>query len=193
MIRSLKSAVAIAAVLLGTGFLWAQSGSRPAVTRPQNGAGAVPSGTYRQTTPQQPREVPFEEKLWDWLQKAQYKNWGPLPGVTADAYRGEEPHGAALRLYANRVAAGKSSELPLGSILVKENYSEDAQTLMGITVMYRAKGFDPEHGDWFWAKYEADGRVSQMNGMPVAGRVGMCIECHSGAGGKDFSFANDGR
>ena len=131
--------------------------------------------------------------MWDWLQKAQYKNWAPLPGITADAYKGQEPHGAALRLYVNRTAAGNPSELPHGSILVKENYAPDAKTLMATTVMYRSKGYDPEHGDWFWAKYEPDGRVARMNGMSVAGRVEMCIECHGGASGGDYSFGNDRR
>jgi hypothetical protein len=193
MNRSITVVAGAAMLAAMTSYLWAQSGSRAPVTTPQGGSGTAPSGAYRQSTPQPPREAPFEARLWDWLQKVQYKNWAPLPGVTADPYQGEEPHGAALRLYANRVAAGKPDALPHGSILVKENYSADARTLMGITVMYRAKDYDPEHGDWFWVKYESDGRVAQMNGMSVAGRVGMCIDCHSGAGGKDFSFANDAR
>jgi hypothetical protein len=106
-------------------------------------------------------------------------------------FPGEGPHGAFLKLYANRVAAGAPRELPHGSILVKENYGPDRQTLMAITVMYRSKGFDPEHHDWYWVKYEPDGRVSQMAGMPVRGKVSMCLECHGGAGGGDFAFTND--
>jgi hypothetical protein len=190
MQKRIKLAICgVALPALACGFLFAQSGTRGAAS----GAGAAQSGGYRTVGPQSAAEQPFEVRLWDWLQKAQYKNWGPLPGVTADAYKGEEPHGTALRLYVNRTAAGSSSELPPGSILVKENYAPNVKTLMAITVMYRAKGFDPEHGDWFWAKYEPDGRVSRMNGMPAAGRVGMCIECHSGAGGGDYSFSNDRR
>lgn len=57
--------------------------------------------------------------------------------------------------------------------------------------MYRTKDYDPAHQDWYWVKYEPDGRVSQMGGMPVGGKVSMCIDCHAGAGGGDFAFAND--
>ncbi len=28
-----------------------------------------------------------------------------------------------------------------------------------ITVMYKAAGFNPEVGDWFWAKFTPDGKV----------------------------------
>lgn len=62
---------------------------------------------------------------------------------------------------------------------------------MALTVMYRSKEFDSTNNDWYWVKYEPNGRVSEMADMPVAGRVGMCIECHGGAGGDDFVFAND--
>jgi len=162
----------------------AQSGSRGSGMAPQQrSAPAV-------VAPRQ-QQQPFEEKLWNWIQSAQYKNWAPMPGQSDDAYPGESPHGEKLKLYVNRIAAGNPKQLPLGSLLIKENYGADGQTLMAVTVMYRSRGFDPEHGDWYWAKYEADGRVATMKGMPVAGRVGMCIECHTAAGGGDYSFAND--
>ena len=67
--------------------------------------------------------------------------------------------------------------------------------MMALTVMYRSRGYEPKHDDWYWIKYNADGAVDkaprEMGGMPLAGRVGVCIDCHSGAEGKDFIFAND--
>lgn len=164
--------------------VFAQSGSRGGMAPQQR------SAPREQAVPVQ-REQTFDEKMWSWLQAAQYKNWAPLPGQSADAYPGESPHGDKLRLYVNRTAVGRPNELPIGSMLVKENYAADGQTLMAITVMYRSRGFDPDHGDWYWAKYEPDGRVARMNGMPVSGRVGMCIECHTSAKGGDFAFSND--
>jgi len=66
---------------------------------------------------------------------------------------------------------------------------------MVITVMQRSKGYDPEHGDWYYAKYMPDGKIAitppEMKSMPVAGKFMTCIECHSGAGGNDFAFFND--
>jgi len=166
------------------------SGTRPGGVAPrQSGSGARPS-TGNSTQRPAGRE-PFEVKFWNWLQSVQYRNWAPLPGQTAGAYAGESPHGAQVKLFANRTAVGDPEALPVGSVLVKENFAEDGRTLMAITVMYRSTAFDPEHGDWFWAKYEPDGQVSQMDGMSVAGRVQMCADCHGNAGGGDYSFAND--
>lgn len=135
--------------------------------------------------------APFEERFYNFLASAQYQNWAPLPPAGGDFYPGEGPHGAFLKIYANRIAASSPKELPHGSILIKENYARDRATLMAITVMYRAKGYDQKNGDWYWVKYDPNGRVSRMNDMPIAGRVKMCAECHSGAGGDDFVFAND--
>lgn len=136
-------------------------------------------------------ESPFEERFWMYLQQAQYRNWAPLPGVTGDAYHGNSPHGDKVRVYANRVAATGEGKLPIGSILIKENFDASGSRLMAVTVMYRAEGFAPDAGDWHWTKYEADGTVATMNGMRVTGKVGMCTECHRSAAGGDYVFSND--
>jgi hypothetical protein len=133
----------------------------------------------------------FEQKLWDYLKGARYENWAPIPGKSDDFYAGQSPHGDFLKLYVNRVAAGHPKELPHGSVLVKENYGRDKRTLMAITVMYRSKDFDPTSQDWYYVKYEPNGKASEMLGVRVAGKVKMCIDCHSTANGGDFVFAND--
>lgn len=137
----------------------------------------------------------FESRFWRWLQSAQYKNWAPQPGKTGDIYEGQSPHGAFLKVYMNRTAAGKPNEMPHGSILVKENYGKDKKTLMAVTVMYRAKGYDKDHKDWYWVKYMPDGTVAktppEKGSKPIAGRFPSCIACHEGADGDDYSFAND--
>ena len=82
--------------------------------------------------------------------------------------------------------------LPVGSIIVKENYAAD-RSLKAITVMYKSKGFNPAAGDWFWAKYNPDGTVamSAADAMTLSGRVKACIDCHHSADGDDFAFFND--
>jgi len=173
----------LAAVLSTVGWVAAQSGTRrPAAGTPQQG---TTQGSRQRA------ETPFEERLWAFLQQAQYRNWGPLSGQTGDAYPGHSPHGEMVKLFANRPAAGRPAELPYGSILVKENFDRTGEKLLAITVMYRAKGYAPDDGDWYWAKYDAGGAVSTMKGMRVAGRVNMCVECHKSAGGHDYVFAND--
>ena len=136
-------------------------------------------------------EAPFEERFWNYLQQAQYRNWAPLPGVSGDAYDGNSPHGDKVKLYANRTAAAGARALPVGSILVKENFDATGTKLMAVTVMYRSEGFNPDGGDWHWTKYEPDGVLSTMKGMRITGKVGMCIDCHRSAGGGDFVFTND--
>ncbi len=174
----------LAAIHFNHGSAVAQSGSRGGGSGVRSNG---PSGSARPPANQQP----FEAQFWNWLARAQYKNWASLPGLSTDGYPGNSPHGKVVKLYANRAAAGDPATLPAGSILVKENYGPDGATLMAITVMYRSPGYNPDHGDWYWAKYDPNGRPSQMNGMSIAGKVGMCIDCHSGAAGDDYAFAND--
>ncbi|RMG32777.1 MAG: hypothetical protein D6725_16970 [Planctomycetota bacterium] len=178
-------ALSIGAVIAGAVLFWGvwrgealgQSGTRG-------------SGSARRYAAQ-PASVPFERKFWDWLQSVHYRNWAPVPGQTGEATAGQSPHGAFVKMYLNRTAAGHPNELPNGSIIVKENYGPDGKTLMAVTVMYRSRGFDPQHGDWYWVKYGADGTVAYKNAMKLAGRVKGCIECHQGADGGDWAFFND--
>ncbi|GAB4145745.1 MAG: hypothetical protein Tsb009_18040 [Planctomycetaceae bacterium] len=143
------------------------------------------------------RAVPqtFEGRFWNYLQTVYYRNWAPAPGQGADMYPGQSPHGAHLKMYLNRIAAANPKTLPHGSIIIKENYGKDKKTLMAVTVMYRTKGYDPAHNDWYWVKYNPDGTVARTppakGNVPIAGRFKSCIECHSSAKGKDFVFVND--
>lgn len=140
---------------------------------------------------------PFEDRFWEYLISQKYENWAPVPGKSDGFSKGESPHGAFLKMYLNRTAAGKPKELPNGSIIIKENYGPDRKTLMAITVMYRSKGYNPNAGDWYWVKYNADGTIArtppEKGSMKIAGKFKGCITCHGeGAEGNDFAFFNDG-
>ena len=172
---------AIGLASLATAQSGTRSSPRPRSSRPGTGTQPTQGSTAS-------AEVPFEDRLWKYLQQAQYRNWAPLPGVTGDAYDGNSPHGDKVKLYANRTAAAAEGKLPAGTILIKENFDSTGSKLMAVTVMYRAEHFNPDAGDWHWTKYEADGTVSAMKGMRVTGKVGMCIDCHRSAGGDDFVF-----
>jgi hypothetical protein len=129
--------------------------------------------------------APSGTVLWGQLKKADYvKNWKMWPGKTA-LYKGTEPHGALLTTYVNGTALkaieGKKGKLPVGSIITKENYMPDKK-LAAITVMYKVKGYNPEAGDWFWAKYAPDGKIE------AEGKVEMCIKCHSMKKDNDFVY-----
>lgn len=133
----------------------------------------------------------FESKFWRYLNDARYREWAPVHGTSGEAYAGQSPHGAMLKMYLNRKAAGLPDQLPTGSVLVKENYAADGKTLMAVTTMFKARNYDPEGSGWYWTKYNPDGTVAAKDGRPLAGKVSGCIECHSGAEGDDFAFFND--
>jgi len=134
--------------------------------------------------------IAFAKVLWDSLQAKDYRQWAPLPRHSADMYPGKSPHGAFLKLYGNRTAVSHSRTLPYGSIIVKENFKPD-KSLAAVTVMYRIKGFDPTHHDWYWVKYMPNGAVAKKGTMQAAGKVGTCIGCHAQAKGNDWTFSND--
>lgn len=119
---------------------------------------------------------PRAAAVWDWLEQQRYQSWPRFPG-TNPYYEGSRPHGARLTTYVNDVALNAlrtgSGELPVGSFIVKENYTPD-RMLDSVTVMYKPSAdYDPDAGNWFWLKRLADGNVE------ASGRVENCQECHS--------------
>jgi len=124
-------------------------------------------------------------KVWSFItQTNPYLGWGFWPGYT-EIYPGKSPHGKFLKLYANSLAlkaARAGKPMPDGAIIVKENYGEDKKTLMAITPMYKVNGYNPEAGDWFWVKYEPNGKALKE------GKVKGCIDCHRAQEAKGWLF-----
>ena len=123
--------------------------------------------------------------VYDYITKADpYQNWALFPGK-GKLYKGKHPHGAFLTTYVNAVALkginDRVGTLADGTIIVKENYTPD-KTLAAVTVMYRVKGYDSDAGDWFWAKYKADGSIAKE------GKVAGCIGCHTAVINNDWVF-----
>ena len=116
-----------------------------------------------------------------------YTKWDLWPG-TEKMYEGTQPHGAFLTTYVTKGAMStiekKKGKFSQGAMIVKENYMPD-KTLAAITVMYKAKGYNPEAGDWFWAKYNPDGSVA------AEGKVEGCIKCHSAKADNDWVFTGE--
>ena len=125
------------------------------------------------------------QAVYDYVTKTNpYQQWSLFPGK-GKLYPGKHPHGALLTTYVNDVAlAGindKIGTLADGSIIVKENYMPNKE-LGAITVMYRVAGYDPNGGDWFWAKYAANGSIAKE------GKVNGCINCHAAVINNDWVF-----
>lgn len=121
------------------------------------------------------------EALWAYLARTRYESWPLWPGKRR-LFPGEQPHGALLITYVDSLVlqalAEDAPRMPPGSIIVKDNFAPDS-TLQGHTVMYKVRGYDPGHHDWFWAQYAPDGAVL------AAGRVKLCWQCHEVAAAYD--------
>lgn len=123
--------------------------------------------------------------VYDYITKTSpYQQWPLWPGKDK-FYKGQHPHGALLTTYvsgqAEAAILSKAGQFPDDSIIVKENYMPD-KTLDAVTVMYRVKGYNPDAGDWFWAKYKASGEIEAQ------GKVTGCIGCHTAAIQNDWVF-----
>ena len=115
---------------------------------------------------------PDPDALWQYITREspyiQWQFWPDHQGLQP----GKAPHGPLHKVFVNDRAL-KSKRLPLqdGAIEVKENYSPD-KALLNVTVMYKVKGYNPDGGDWFWARFSPQGKADRF-GKPAA-----CIGCH---------------
>jgi hypothetical protein len=153
---------------------------------------AQPATVLAQEGDEDANEPAFPKQFWNYLQKVDYQeNWSRWPGQEQEFSEGRSPHGALLKIYVNKKAAENLDDPPAKAVIVKENYNENEE-LMAITPMYRVgKDYDPEHNDWYWAKYKPDGTLFKKDGAGISGRVEACIKCHESAGGEDYIFTND--
>jgi len=130
---------------------------------------------------------PDAEKLNEYIVKYNpYAKWNLWP-KKGRLYKGTEPHGALLTTFVNDTAyysIKNKTGMADGSIIAKENYSADKR-FGALTVMYKIKGYDPEAGDWFWAKYAPDGKVE------ASGKVKACIDCHGKKKDNDYIMTGD--
>ncbi|MFV2068931.1 MAG: hypothetical protein ACC645_18350, partial [Pirellulales bacterium] len=123
-----------------------------------------PSGRNNRSvpaTPRPPTTAEFAASFWKYLHKpdATYRSWGS-PGKTA-VLNTDGSHGAFGRTFLNDQADRNLRQLPIGSVLIREEYDADGQALRNISVMYRAKGADPKNGNWYWMLYQPDGRLAR--------------------------------
>ncbi|MCK5152764.1 MAG: cytochrome P460 family protein [Spirochaetales bacterium] len=121
--------------------------------------------------------------LWERIStEAEYKTYAFWPDHE-DIQPGQSPHGAYHKIYINKVLSealpSMDKVLPEGSIIVKENL-DSQKSLDAITVMVKVKDYNPEAGDWFWAKYTPLGEIL-AEGTPVG-----CISCHQGMDDNDY-------
>ncbi len=123
------------------------------------------------------------ESLWKRItEETDYTNYDFYPNHKG-LLPGQAPHGVLHKVYINNTLSDalpiEERTAPFGTIIVKENYTAD-ETLAAYTLMAKVDGYNPEHGDWFWAKYSSKG-VVQAEGTPDG-----CISCHAGMKQNDY-------
>jgi hypothetical protein len=132
----------------------------------------------------QTKPGPDAEEFWTYITKTSpYKDWkfwddhsGMQPGAA--------PHGPFHKVFVNDVLyEADSIPVPYGSIQVKESFDSEKK-LTAITVMYKVKDYNPEGGDWYWARFGTEGE-----GGPE-GKLAMCIGCHKAKAGNDYIFVH---
>jgi len=123
--------------------------------------------------------------LWKYMTiENPYQHYPTWPGKEG-FYESTMPPGNILKLYVNDIAletiVNKKGIFSDGALLIKENYTDNGKLFL-ITVMYKAKGFNPAGHDWYWVKYKPDGEAR------LEGKVDACIDCHVGVANNDYVF-----
>lgn len=152
-------------------------------------------------------DLAFAGMLWKQLEKEQIV--GSQAKANPPFYGGAKPHGMILELAFQTITVANHQ----GFVVVKKNYNGIGVSVAKVkknrqnyldthTVMFqRENGYDSDNNNWFWVKYDKNGKVMHMAQDPskpaLAGRVakgktagenGGCIYCHSSAGGGDYIF-----
>jgi len=131
-----------------------------------------------------PEPGPNAEQINAYIVKYKpYTAWNFWPGKEK-LYKGSQPHGELLTTFVNTPAFFSINDkkgMADGSMIAKEGYSADKKFL-GLFVMYKIKGYNPQAGDWFYARYAPDGKVL------AGGRVEACMQCHEKQKDNDYLF-----
>jgi hypothetical protein len=124
-----------------------------------------------------------------WEALAGFEAWAQPTGWEGVKASCDGTHGPLVQSWANEaaMAALAAGEGPMadGAALIKAAYEADGTTLRGYALMEKAEGSAPDHGDWFWAMYDAGGVPTR------AGVVSGCYGCHAGAA-VDYARSSDG-
>lgn len=131
---------------------------------------------------------PNAAALYDYITRIKpYSKWELWPGK-GKMYNGTQPHGEFLTTYINENGyfdlKKKKGTLSEGAMIVKENYGTDKQ-FTALSVMYKIAGFNASAGDWFWVKYDKQGKVL------ASGRAEACIKCHEKRRDNDYIFTGE--
>jgi hypothetical protein len=99
-------------------------------------------------------------------------------------------HETLTNIYVDELAkdiylSASGEAFPVCAKIVKTHLAGDSDIVTAITVMVKMPvGYDPEHNDWWWGMYDAEGKTAEMSG-----KVPVCIACHLPAAPADYVFS----
>lgn len=109
-----------------------------------------------------------------------------FPSLNTDLKRSNTHGGIMVRTHLDPTAmeAYQNNAFPYanGVEVVKEGHANADGPVNALYIMKKIEGYDPENGDWFYARANGDGVVAEQ------GRMQMCISCHRVARDKDFIY-----
>jgi hypothetical protein len=129
-----------------------------------------------------PTDVERAAELWQAIDG--FSDWGSLDGWGGVVPSEDGTHGPFVQIWADGdtlAALTAGDPVPDGGIIVKCGFQDESgDALVGgdghaLTAMQKIAGYDPDHGDWFWAKLSIE--TGEVDGF--AGAEAACYGCHS--------------
>ena len=140
-------------------------------------------------------DIGYAKELWSVLANGKVVGKDANPPKPS---KSQDPHGPlSSTTYTEAVVKGHR-----GKLAVQHNYrfaggsvadvvAKSTKHVSSVDVMFkREAGYDPDHNDWFWVKYDPSGNPTK--GSDGASQVGQvvspCVDCHAEQKGQDFLF-----
>lgn len=110
------------------------------------------------------------------IQAENYRGWQRAPGYE-QRLPSAAPHGSEVDIFVNptvadALAGAAIDAWPLGSVIAKDGWKADGETLHIVAVM------EKRDDGWFWAEYDGSGEPL------YSGSPSVCTGCH--ASGADY-------
>ena len=144
-------------------------------------------------------DVTFANQLWAALKTNRLVGENR---INVQPFQGNEPHGATQQVLNTTIFFdGRNTQVIIKAnhmgdeITNKDVYTDQNKYLKAYTVMLKRElGYDPSNMNWFWVKYNPNGKILKnpsnefIAGKFMKGKNKGCIACHQAGGGSDLQF-----
>jgi len=118
-----------------------------------------------------------------------FEDWQDLPKLNAHRLESTS-HKAYIDIHINKLGikayVEQLDEFPVGTQIIKPLFStKTSKKIHKLAIMVKKeKGFDTEHGDWWYGVYDAKGKEAWHQG-----KIHSCIKCHETVKETDYLFS----